>query len=93
MITRFLPFTIFRNDKSTPAFILKLGKFLPPAILGMLVIYCYRDFSNTLISMKSFAAILSGFITAFIHYKRRNMLLSIAIGTISYMSLLNFFNF
>ena len=41
MLLRFLPFIVFR--KQTPQYILYLGKVLPPAIIGMLVIYCLKD--------------------------------------------------
>ena len=40
---RFLPFLIFR--KQTPPYITYLGKVLPPAIIGMLVVYCLKDVS------------------------------------------------
>ena len=41
MLIRFLPFLIFR--KQTPKYISYLGNVLPPAIIGMLVIYCLKD--------------------------------------------------
>ena len=41
LIIRFLPFVVFR--KKTPAYISYLGDVLPPAIIGMLVIYCLKD--------------------------------------------------
>ena len=47
ILLRFLPFMIFR--KRTPAYIAYLGKVLPPAIIGMLVIYCLRDVRFTII--------------------------------------------
>ena len=43
MLTRFLPFIVFPADKPTPKFITYLGKYLPPAIFGFLVIYCLKD--------------------------------------------------
>ena len=43
MLLRFLPFLVFR--KEPPAYITYLGKVLPPAIIGMLVIYCLKDVS------------------------------------------------
>ena len=43
ILTRFLPFIVFR--KNTPRYITYLGKVLPPAIIGMLVIYCLKDVS------------------------------------------------
>lgn len=43
MLTRFLPFAIFSEKRTTPAFVQYLGKFLPPAVFGMLVVYCLRN--------------------------------------------------
>lgn len=43
MATRFLPFLIFRENRETPDFIQYLGKYLPPAVFGMLVIYCLKN--------------------------------------------------
>ena len=43
MVTRFLPFLVFSGGKKTPAIITYLGKVLPCAIMGMLVIYCLKD--------------------------------------------------
>lgn len=43
MATRYLPFFIFKENKKTPEYILYLGKFLPSAVFGMLVIYCLKN--------------------------------------------------
>ena len=45
MLTRFLPFMVFRSDRPTPKYIQYLGKVLPGAIFGMLVVYCVRNVS------------------------------------------------
>lgn len=87
MLTRFLTFLLFRDDKSIPIFIKKLGDFLPPVILGMLVLYCYRDVifsfnTSTLISL------VAGILTAISYLWKKDTLLSIAAGTICYMSLI-----
>ena len=89
MTTRFLPFFIFREDKETPAFIQYLGKYLPPAVFGMLVIYCLRNVSifHGTHAIPELLAILT---TIVLHLKKRQMLLSIAGGTICYMLLLHF---
>ena len=41
ILLRFLPFLVFR--KKVPPCITYLGRVLPPAIIGMLVIYCLKD--------------------------------------------------
>ena len=88
MFTRFLPFFIFSNSKNTPAFINRIGTFLPPAILGMLVVYSYKDTLLT-ITNETIIGIVSGVIVAIIHFWKRNMFLSIISGTLFYMILIN----
>lgn len=86
MLTRFLPFILFPQGKETPKYIQYLGKILPSAVFGLLIIYCLKNVSITggshgipeLISI----AVVIGF-----HLFKRNMLLSIAGGTICYMLL------
>ena len=41
MLLRIIPFLVFENRK-TPEFVVYLGKVLPYAIMGMLVVYCLR---------------------------------------------------
>ena len=43
MTTRFLPFLLFPAGKTTPAFVQYLGKALPAAVFGLLVIYSLKD--------------------------------------------------
>lgn len=45
MLTRFLPFLIFRENRKTPEVIQYIGKYLPAAVFGMLVVYCLRNVS------------------------------------------------
>jgi branched-subunit amino acid transport protein AzlD len=86
MLTRFLPFIIFSANKPTPLFIQHLGKVLPAAVFGLLVIYCLRDvkFNSGTHGIPELIAI---FLIVVLHYWRRSMLLSIAGGTITYMLL------
>lgn len=86
MITRFLPFLLFPADKPTPKYIEYLGKVLPAAVFGLLVIYCLKDVSilggsHGLPELIAIAAVI------LLHYWKRQMLLSIAGGTICYMLL------
>ncbi len=89
ILTRFLPFIIFRTDKPTPKYIKYLGKALPPAIFGMLVVYCLKNVSilNYSHGLPELIAIL---IVIALHLWKRNMLLSIVVGTICYMLLIQF---
>lgn len=86
MTTRFLPFLVFSSKKPTPKYIQYLGKVLPSAIFGMLVIYCLKDVSIIHYShgIPEAVAIV---ITILMHLWKRQMLLSIAGGTIIYMLL------
>ncbi|AMM94477.1 branched-chain amino acid transporter AzlD [Peribacillus simplex] len=84
MLTRFLPFAIFPSGKPTPAYVQYLGKVLPLATLGLLVIYCFKDVS--LLSGSHGIPEFIGVVTvALLHFWKKQMLLSIAGGTIIYM--------
>ena len=87
MLTRFLPFFIFRENQETPAFIQYIGKFLPSAVFGMLVIYCLKNV-NFLGGTHGLPELIAIAATAALHLWKRQMLLSIAGGTICYMLLL-----
>lgn len=89
VLTRFLPFLVFPQNKPTPKFIRYLGDALPPAIFGMLVIYCLKDV-DVFSSAHGFPEFISVAVTAGMHIWKRNMLLSIAVGTVCYMLLVQF---
>lgn len=86
LILRFLPFLIFRNNRQTPPYISYLGKVLPFATMGMLVVYCLRNISFTALPF-GIPELLGCAIVAGLHLRTRNTLLSIAAGTILYMLL------
>lgn len=83
---RFLPFLIFSGRRQTPAYISYLGKVLPFAIMGMLVIYCLRNISFSAMSF-GIPEILGCGTVVLLHLWKRNTLLSIAGGTVFYMVL------
>ena len=87
--TRFLPFLIFGNGKKTPDIITYLGKVLPYAIMGMLVVYCMKNISFIKAPFGLPELIACGAV-AVLHIWKRNTLLSIAVGTIGYMLLVQF---
>lgn len=86
MATRFLPFLVFSSRRPTPRYIQYLGKALPGAIFGMLVVYCLRSVDLMAGSHGLPEAIAIGFVVL-LHLWKRQMLLSIAGGTICYMLL------
>lgn len=84
--TRALPFIVFKEGKPTPKYIQYLGKALPAAIFGMLVVYCLKgvEIMNGNHGLPELIAII---VTMALHLWRRQMLLSIAGGTVCYMLL------
>lgn len=83
---RFLPFFIFGGKRKTPEIILYLGKVLPYAIMGMLVIYCLRSVTTGSMG-NSIAQLLACGVVVVLHLWKRNTLISIIGGTIAYMVL------
>ena len=86
MLTRFLPFLIFNEHRKTPEIILYLGKVLPCAIMGMLVVYCLKDVAF-LSAPFGIPELLGIAVVALLHIWKRNSLLSIGVGTVFYMVL------
>ena len=86
MATRFLPFIVFSEKRTTPKYIEYLGKALPAAIFGMLVVYCLKNVSifSGSHGIPEAAAIA---VTVILHLWKRQMLLSIAGATVCYMLL------
>ena len=86
--TRFIPFLIYRG-KTTPGYIQYLSKVLPPAVFGMLVIYCLTDvqFTSGHYGLPELIGIV---VTALLHAWKRQMLISILGGTVVYMLLVQF---
>ena len=87
LITRFLPFIVFPAGKPTPKFVKYLGRVLPPAVFGMLIIYCLKNVS-IFTGSRGIPELIAIAVTAGLHLWKRQMLLSIAGGTICYMILL-----
>ena len=84
---RFAPFILFAGRKEPPRFITWLGKKLPRAVMAVLVIYCLKDVSFT--GAASFVpALVSVAVTSLLHVIKRQMMLSIAGGTLVYMLLI-----
>ena len=85
-LTRWLPFWLFPEKKQPPKLVTDLGKILPAAMMGMLVVYCLKGVSWVRMphgapELLAIAAVVA------LHQWRGNMLLSIAGGTAIYMLL------
>lgn len=89
MLTRFLPFLLFPAGKPTPKYIKFLGKFLPAAVFGLLLIYSLKNVS-IFTGNHALPEFISLAVVAGLHVWRRNMLISIAGGTFCYMLLVQF---
>ena len=84
ILLRFLPFLVFR--KQTPEYVAYLGKVLPSAIIGMLVIYCLKDIKFS-VYPSGIPELLAVFCVAAVQAWKRNSLVSILTGTVVYMVL------
>lgn len=89
MITRFLPFAIFPADKKTPKIVQYFGKVLPASVFGLLVIYCLKNVS-LFTGNHALPEVISILVVVLLHLWKRQMLLSIAGGTICYMIIIQF---
>lgn len=90
LLTRALPFLFFGGRRETPRVIVYLGRVLPPAIIAVLVVYCFKnmDFMHTPYGL---CELVAAGVTAALHLWRRSTVLSIAGGTVCYMLLLRLF--
>ncbi|MDO4988085.1 MAG: branched-chain amino acid transporter permease [Synergistes sp.] len=86
MLTRFLPFALFSSKEKTPLYVQYLGKALPAAIFGILVVYCLKD-TNIFEGTYGIPEFVSICLVVLTHLLKRQMLLSIFVGTACYMLL------
>ena len=81
LLTRFGAFLVFPPGKKAPDFVLYLGKALPAAVMGMLVVYTFKE-TVVLAYPYGIPELIVG-----LHLWKRNMLISIGMGTAVYMIL------
>ena len=84
LLTRFSAFLIFPPGKKAPAFVQYLAKALPAAVMGMLVVYTFKD-TVVLSYPYGVPELIALLVTAGMHLWKRNMFMSIGAGTIVYM--------
>ncbi|MCM1148692.1 MAG: AzlD domain-containing protein [Butyricicoccus sp.] len=85
-VLRFLPYLLFPEGKQAPRVITYLSGVLPSAVIGMLVVYCFKDVhvfsgSHGLPELIALAAVAGSYVW------KRNTLLSVLGGTVIYMAL------
>lgn len=85
-LLRFLPFLLFGRKEKMPAVITYLGKALPFAVMGMLVVYCMKGVTP-LVYPYGIPEASAGLVVVLLHLWRRNTLVSILGGTVVYMLL------
>lgn len=86
MITRFTPFILFPDSKEPPKTVTYLGKVLPPAMMGLLVVYCLRNVS-LMEGSRGMPELLAIAVIVVLHKWKGNVLFSIGAGTAVYMAL------
>ena len=99
MLTRFIPFMLFRPGKPTPKYIMYLGKVLPASVFALLVVYCLKNISfvpasqgiPTIIGIPTdtITQLMGVSFTLLIHFWRKSMMWSIAAGTLFYMAIIH----
>lgn len=89
MLTRFLPFVVFPAAKKTPRYIDYLGKTLPYATMGLLMVYCLKEV-NPASAPFCLPEVLAILVILVLHRWKGNPLLSIGAGTVLYMILVQF---
>lgn len=90
VLSRFMPFIVFSENNKTPKLVDYLGKALPGAVFGMLVIYCLKevDFTRGSFGIPEGVGVV---VTYLLHKWKRQMMISIVGGTICYMILVRIF--
>ena len=84
--TRVIPFLVFPKGKEIPKTIQYLGKVLTPAVIGMLVVYCLKS-TPVLRAPYGIPELISVVVVAVLHIWKGNNLISIGVGTVLYMFL------
>ncbi|HHV51424.1 MAG TPA: branched-chain amino acid transporter AzlD [Clostridiales bacterium] len=86
VLTRALPFLAFPEKREIPPFVSYLGRMLPPAMMGLLVVYCFKDVNVTAMPF-GLPELISVLVIILLHKWKNNVLLSIAGGTAVFMIL------
>ena len=89
VFTRFAAFWIFPGGRKVPGYVQYLGRALPPAVFAMLVVYCLKNV-QILSGTYGLPELIAIAVVVLLHLKWRQMLVSIAGGTVCYMLLVQF---
>ena len=83
---RAFPFLVFGARKEVPVTVRDLGAMLPPSIMAVLVVYCLRDMDFTAVG-HFLPSVIACLLVVVLHIWKKNILLSIGLGTVCYMVL------
>ena len=83
---RAIPFLVFGKGKKVHPAVTYLGKVLPYAIIGMLVVYCLKS-TTFLHAPYGIPELIASALVVGLHVWKRNTLLSVGTGTVCYMLL------
>ena len=86
VITRFLPFALFPDSRPVPKIVEYLGRTLPAAMMGLLVVYCLRNV-DIAAAPHGLPELIALAVVTGLHLWKGNVLLSIGVGTAVYMVL------
>ena len=89
LLTRAFPFIVLGGKREVPPMVKYLGNVLPPAIMMILVVYCLKNI-NFLMGSRGIPELLAIAAVVLLHLWRRNTLLSIGVGTVLYMILVQY---
>ena len=85
-ISRWLPFLAFSGKKEMPPFIKYLGRVLPPALMGLIVVYCFKG-TKLLTGSHGLPELIASAVVILTYKWKENLLLSVGGGTVVYMLL------
>ena len=88
-ISRWLPFIAFSGKKETPKFVQYLGRVLPPALMGLIVVYCFKNVP-ILTGNHGLPELIASAVVILTYEWKENLLLSVGGGTLVYMLLVQF---
>ena len=83
---RWVAFWAFPTHRPIPPFVEYLGKVLPSAVFGLLVVYCYKHIDLGT-APHGAPELISGLVVVILHKTFKNMFVSIGVGTLLYMFL------
>lgn len=89
LLTRAFPFIVLGGKREVPPSVKYLGNVLPPAIMMILVVYCLKNV-NLMVRSRGIPELLAIGVVVALHVWRRNTLLSIGVGTVLYMILVQY---